>query len=278
MFRYGETQSEAEKLLIFPFSLCNEAKTWFNELYEESITSWEQMRRAFINRFFPPSLFNRLLLEIRNFCQLVCESLTNAWLRLKSMLQKCHGHGLTKGTIIQIFYYGLDEHTHAILDVTAGGIFLYKSPNQAFQLLKDKVLFELDWSNKLKKKPTQKFASFTDGSDSNDDNYRLMKKLEALTIKMDSQFQSLKEEMHKMPNKYQDLRDNHDSKNNRNDDTPTCERHEGNYIQSEGHQNQISHDSYSHQTYHDPNDSKKSLIELNNDVKNDLERFQKMCP
>ncbi|GJX03552.1 hypothetical protein Tco_0189468 [Tanacetum coccineum] len=39
MFRYGETQSEAVKLLIFPFSLCDEAKTWFNELNEESITS-----------------------------------------------------------------------------------------------------------------------------------------------------------------------------------------------------------------------------------------------
>ncbi|GKE51919.1 reverse transcriptase domain-containing protein, partial [Tanacetum coccineum] len=64
MFKYDETQSEAVKLLIFPYSLSNQAKTWFNELNEESITSWEQMRKAFINRFFPPSLFNRILLEI----------------------------------------------------------------------------------------------------------------------------------------------------------------------------------------------------------------------
>ncbi|GJY00169.1 hypothetical protein Tco_0357187, partial [Tanacetum coccineum] len=34
LFRYGETYSEAVKLLIFPFSLCDEAKTWFNELNE----------------------------------------------------------------------------------------------------------------------------------------------------------------------------------------------------------------------------------------------------
>ncbi|GKB82612.1 hypothetical protein Tco_0949507 [Tanacetum coccineum] len=27
MFKYGETQSEAVKLLIFPFSLCDKAKT-----------------------------------------------------------------------------------------------------------------------------------------------------------------------------------------------------------------------------------------------------------
>ncbi|GJZ64137.1 reverse transcriptase domain-containing protein [Tanacetum coccineum] len=74
MFRYGETQSEAVKLLIFLFSLCDKAKTWFNELNEESITSWEQMRKAFINKFFPPSLLNRLLLEIRNFSQLAKNS------------------------------------------------------------------------------------------------------------------------------------------------------------------------------------------------------------
>ncbi|GJU89603.1 hypothetical protein Tco_1302026 [Tanacetum coccineum] len=41
MFKYGETQSEAVKLLVFPFSLCNKAKIWFDELNEESITSWD---------------------------------------------------------------------------------------------------------------------------------------------------------------------------------------------------------------------------------------------
>ncbi|GJU93477.1 reverse transcriptase domain-containing protein [Tanacetum coccineum] len=86
MFTYGETQSEAIKLLIFPYSLSDKAKTWFNEPNEESITSWKQMRKDFVNKFFPPSLFNILLLEIRNFSQNECESLTDGWLRLKNML------------------------------------------------------------------------------------------------------------------------------------------------------------------------------------------------
>ncbi|GJY93230.1 hypothetical protein Tco_0509012 [Tanacetum coccineum] len=121
MFKYGETQSEAVKLLIFPFSLCDKAKTWFNELNEESITSW-----------------------------------------------------------------------------------------------------------------------------------------------------SLKEEMHEMRKNYNNCGGDHASKN---DDTPMCERHEANYIRSEDCQNQDSHNSYLHQSHHDPNDSEKSLTELNNDVKNDLEDF-----
>ncbi|GKE37614.1 reverse transcriptase domain-containing protein [Tanacetum coccineum] len=212
MLKYGETKSEAVKLLMFPFFLCDDAKTWFNELNDESIISWEQMRRAFINKLFPPSLFNCLLLEIRN------------------------------------------ELTQGILDGTAGGIFLYKSPNQVFQLLEDKVLFKLYWSTKSKNDHYQKFVSLADGSNGNNDNSRLMEKLEALTIKMDSQFQSLKEEMHEMRKNYNNRRGDHASKN---DDTPMCEHHKVNYIQSEGYHSRIPHYSYSHQSHHDLNDSKK---------------------
>ncbi|GJV43908.1 reverse transcriptase domain-containing protein [Tanacetum coccineum] len=208
MFKYGETQSKVVNLLIFPFSLCDEAKSWFNELNEESITSWDQLIRDFINRFFPPSLFKRRLLKIRNFSQLVCESLTDAWLRLKNMLPKCHGHGLTKETIIQIFYHGLDEPTQGILDITAGGIFLYKSPNQAYQFLEDKVLFKLDWSTKSQNDHHQESVAFPDGSNSNFDNSLLMEKLKA----RESQIITLKEELQDMHNKYNELKDENASK------------------------------------------------------------------
>nr|GEY54300.1 hypothetical protein [Tanacetum cinerariifolium] len=59
-----------------------------------------------------------------------------------------------------------------------------------------------------------------------------------------------------------------------NDDMPVCERHEANYTRSEDYENQNSHDSYSHQSLYDPNDSDKSLTELNNDVRNDFEDFK----
>ncbi|GJV37383.1 hypothetical protein Tco_1409860 [Tanacetum coccineum] len=207
-------------------------------------------------------------LKIENDTRLnVCESLTNAWLRLKNMLQKCHGHGLTKGAIIQIFYHGLDEPTQRILDITAGGIFLYKSPNQAFQFLEDKVLFEHYWPIKSKNEHHRKSVAFADGSDSNTDNSRFMEKLKAV----DSQIISLNEELQDMREKYNELRKGNASKN---DDTPMCEHHEANFIRSEDHQNRISHDSYSHQSHHDRNDSEKSLTELNNDVRNDLEDFK----
>ncbi|GKC38925.1 putative reverse transcriptase domain-containing protein [Tanacetum coccineum] len=162
--------------------------------------------------------------------------------------------------------HGLDEPTQAILDETDGGIFLYKSPNQAFQFLEDKVLFEHENEHH------QKSVSFTDGSDSNTDNSRFVEKLKA----MDSQIISLNEELQDMHEKYNELRNGNASKNHLNDDTPMCERREANYIQSEDYQNRNSYDSFSHQSLHDPNDSKKSLTELNNDVRNDLEDFKRL--
>ncbi|GKE32422.1 hypothetical protein Tco_1451744 [Tanacetum coccineum] len=143
------------------------------------------------------------------------------------MLRKCHGHGLTKGAIIQIFYHGLDEPTQGILDGTAGGIFLYKSPNQAFKFLED--IFEHDWPIKSKNEHHQKSVAFTDGSDSNTDNSRFMEKLNA----MDSQIISLNEELQDIRNKYNELRDGNTSKNCMNDDTSMCECHEVNYTKSE---------------------------------------------
>ncbi|GKB94935.1 hypothetical protein Tco_0981072 [Tanacetum coccineum] len=186
---------------------------------------------------------------------------------------KCHGHGLTKGAIIQIFYHDLDEPTQGILDITVRGIFLYKTPNQAFQFLEDKVLFKLDWSTKSKNGHHQKFVSFAD--ESNNDNSQLMEKLAALTIKIDSQIISLNEELQDMREKYNELRNGKASKNNMNDDTSMCERHEANYILSEDYQNKNSHNLLSRQSHHDPNDPEKSLIELNNNVKNDLEDFKR---
>ncbi|GJS20727.1 hypothetical protein Tco_0449359 [Tanacetum coccineum] len=171
------------------------------------------------------------------------------------MLRKCHGHGLAKGAIIQIFSHGLDEPTQGILDVTAGGIFLYKSPNQAFQFLDDKVLFKLDWSTRSQNDHHRKSISFADGSDSNTDNSRFMEKLKA----MDSQIISSNEELQDIRNKYNEIREGNASTNHMNDDTPMCERHEVNYIQSEEYQNRIFHNSFSRQSHYDPNDHKKSL-------------------
>ncbi|GJT44146.1 hypothetical protein Tco_0952861 [Tanacetum coccineum] len=144
------------------------------------------------NEFAIKALFDRLLGEIRAFSQHENESLTDAWLRMKEMLRNYHGHNLSKGNIIKIFYHGLSEITQEVLNVAAGCIFLYKTPNQAYQLLEDKVLLKLDCAKNQKTKSTlKKTIAFVDGGSSNSDTNKIMSRMDAMTLKMDAQYKEL---------------------------------------------------------------------------------------
>nr|GEW38773.1 reverse transcriptase domain-containing protein [Tanacetum cinerariifolium] len=144
------------------------------------------------NEFSIKALFDRLLKEVRSFSQHENESLTYAWLRMKEMLRNCHGHNLSKGNIIKIFYHGLSEITQEVLNATGGGIFLYKTSNQAYQLLKDKVLLKLDWAKNQKiKSSLKKIVAFTDEGRSNIDTNKIKARMDAMAIKMDAQYKEL---------------------------------------------------------------------------------------
>ncbi|GKB95005.1 hypothetical protein Tco_0981142 [Tanacetum coccineum] len=119
-------------------------------------------------------------------------AIKDAWLRMKEMLRNCHGHNLLKGNIIKIFYHGLSEITQEVLNAAAGGIFLYKTPNQAYQLLEDKVLLKLDWAKNQKTKSSlKKTIAFTDEGSSKSDTDKIMARLDAMTLKMDAQYKEL---------------------------------------------------------------------------------------
>ncbi|GKB69870.1 reverse transcriptase domain-containing protein [Tanacetum coccineum] len=226
LFQYSENQEEAVKLRRFPFSLSGEAKTWLNELSEGTITSWNELREAFISRHFSFVKFKRLLNEIHSFHQLDNETLVEAWIRMKEMLRTCYGHGLTKGKIIEIFYRGLDDPTQGILD--AEGIFLYNTLTEAFKILDDKVLLKLDFSYDSQNIRKPKSVVSASGNSINSDHAILMDKFEALATKIDSKFLKIRKELKEMRD---GQRDNHASQIYMKDDTLMCEPHEANYAQ-----------------------------------------------
>ncbi|GJV39688.1 reverse transcriptase domain-containing protein [Tanacetum coccineum] len=170
---------------------------------------------------FPSVLFDRLHGEIRAFSQHENESLTDAWLRMKEMLQNCHGRNLSKGNIIKIFYHGLNEITQEVLNVAAGGIFLYKTPNQAYKFLEDKVLLKLNWAKNQKTKSTfKKTVSFAAEVSSNSDTDKIMARMDAMTTKMDAQYKEL-QSCAKQPTPDLDK-----------DDMPMCREEETKFMQT----------------------------------------------
>nr|GEY51039.1 reverse transcriptase domain-containing protein [Tanacetum cinerariifolium] len=170
MFKYRDTKNKVICLMMFPLSLTRDAKTWLDKLNEGTIKT-----------------------EIQAFSQHENESLNDAWLCIKEILRNCHGHNLSKGNIIKIFYHGLNEITQEVLNIAAGGIFLYKTPNQAYQLLEYKVLLKLDWAKNQKTKSSlKKNVAFTAEGSSNSNTDKIMARIDAMTMKMDAQYKVFK--------------------------------------------------------------------------------------
>ncbi|GKC68469.1 reverse transcriptase domain-containing protein [Tanacetum coccineum] len=183
---------------------------------------------TFISRFFPPALFDRILREIRRFYQHDHETLTDAWLRMKELLRNCHGHGITKGNIIKIFYHGLIEITQEALNAVARGIFLYKTPNQAYLLLEDKVLLKLDWAKNQKPKAlVRKTVAFADEGSSNSDTDKIMARMDIMTMKMDAQYKEMKSRT-----ECNHCRGNHPTADCNNDYTPMSREEEAKFMQT----------------------------------------------
>ncbi|GKB71923.1 hypothetical protein Tco_0933335 [Tanacetum coccineum] len=131
------------------------------------------------------------------------------------MLKNYHGHNLSKGNIIKIFYHDLKEITQEVLNAAVGGIFLYKTPNQAYQLLEDKVLLKLDWVKNQKSKPSlKKIVVFTDEGSSNSDTDKIMAQMDAMTMKMDAQYKEFQS------------RSKQTNPDHNNDDTPMSREEE----------------------------------------------------
>ncbi|GJS33108.1 hypothetical protein Tco_0531490 [Tanacetum coccineum] len=147
---------------------------------------------------------------------------------MKEMLRNCHDQNLSKGNIIKIFYHDLNEITQKVLNAATGGIFLYKTPNQAYQLLKYKVLLKLDWAKNQKTKSSlKKTIAFADEGSSNSDTKKIMTRMDAMTMKMDAQYKEFQSRS-KQPN--------HD---HNDEDTTPIRRFTGTSIDKEADQRTI---------------------------------------
>nr|GFB08617.1 reverse transcriptase domain-containing protein [Tanacetum cinerariifolium] len=72
---------DALHLYLFPHSLTHHATAWFDHLPRNSINTFEQMAKMFLEKYFPPSMVTNLRNEITNFHQCLDESLFEAWER-----------------------------------------------------------------------------------------------------------------------------------------------------------------------------------------------------
>src|SRR3954463_15886419 len=128
-------------LSIFPFSLKEGAKAWYDALPCGSIRSPQDLGHSFVDKYFPFSLR-----KIYNFTELQDEKLPKAWGRYCSLIQARPGHGVPKNELIDIFYAVLTDESRSYLDSCAGCVFRKRTPDDAEELMGKIAKNHEDWS------------------------------------------------------------------------------------------------------------------------------------
>ncbi|CAN6704228.1 unnamed protein product [Malus baccata var. baccata] len=119
------------KMKAFPFSLMDKAKDWLYELAPGTVTSWESMKRAFLEKFFPTSRIILLRKKISGIQQEEGESFPTYYERFKSLVASCPQHQMKEELLLQYFYEGLLPLERQMLDASAGGALVDKTPMAA---------------------------------------------------------------------------------------------------------------------------------------------------
>ncbi|GJY25855.1 retrovirus-related pol polyprotein from transposon TNT 1-94 [Tanacetum coccineum] len=107
---------DAVMLRVFPFTLTRAAKRWVDRLAPGTINTWDLLKKAFIQRYCPPSLTSKQLEVIHNFKQEGDESLYQAWERYNDLLYKSPTHDINSHQKVNIFYKGLSIMNRQLVD------------------------------------------------------------------------------------------------------------------------------------------------------------------
>ncbi|XP_052297128.1 uncharacterized protein LOC127902307, partial [Citrus sinensis] len=130
----GVTEEQI-KLRAFPFSVDGLAKDWLYYLPPGSITTWNGLKKQFLEKYFPASRAANIRKDICGIRQLPGETLYEYWERFKQLCASCPQHQISDQLLIQYFYEGLSLMDRSMIDAASGGVLVNKTPTQARELI-----------------------------------------------------------------------------------------------------------------------------------------------
>ncbi|KAI3755784.1 hypothetical protein L1987_55590 [Smallanthus sonchifolius] len=123
------------KLRAFPFSLQDSAKEWLYYLPPGSVTTWNELARLFLDKYFPEVKASILRKEIIGIKQTKREALHTYWERFKKLCARCPQHGISEHQLLQYFCEGLAPLERRLINASSGGALLDKTPTQIRALI-----------------------------------------------------------------------------------------------------------------------------------------------
>nr|GEW08458.1 hypothetical protein [Tanacetum cinerariifolium] len=113
---------DALRLYLFPHSLTHHSTAWFDRLPINSINTFKQMAKMFLEKYFSPSME-----------------------RYKLSIDRCPTHNMLPVTQIDTFYNGLTLRHLDIINAAAEGTFMKRRPEECYDLTKNMTTHHNDW-------------------------------------------------------------------------------------------------------------------------------------
>ncbi|GJZ15629.1 reverse transcriptase domain-containing protein [Tanacetum coccineum] len=151
---------DALRLYLFPHSLTHHATAWFDHFPRNSITTFEQMAKIFLRKYFLPSMVTKLII---NFRQHPDESLFKAWELYKLLIDRCPNHNMLPVTQIDTFYNGLTLRHRDTINPGAGATFMKRRPEECYDLIENRTAHHNDWDTSAQR--SESSSSITSSSD-----------------------------------------------------------------------------------------------------------------
>ncbi|XP_073133498.1 uncharacterized protein [Henckelia pumila] len=131
----GVTKEQIQ-LRAFPFHLKDAAKDLLYYLPPVSITTWNEMKRIFLEKYFPASRATNIRKEIYDIKQYMGETLHEYWKHFKNLCSSCLQHQISENLLIQYCFEGFLHHDRIMVDAASGGVFSFdKTPQGARNLI-----------------------------------------------------------------------------------------------------------------------------------------------
>src|SRR3954462_11813882 len=135
LFKLAGVTMEFFMKKLFSVSLKDKASDWYKLLDNSDFLEWKELMCLFYTKFDPLREIHQDRNYIYNFWSRDGESITQAWGRLKSLMQKCPNHVLPKEIILTNFYARLSRQDKEMLDASSSGVYQTRSIEEKWDLI-----------------------------------------------------------------------------------------------------------------------------------------------
>ncbi|XP_026388926.1 uncharacterized protein LOC113283774 [Papaver somniferum] len=135
--KQATADADMAMMKAFPFSLIDVVGEWFFCLASGSITTWNGMKKLFLEKYFPASKAVVIRKEICGIRKVSGGTLYEYWERYKNLLASCPHHQINDQLVIQYFYKGLHSNDRNLIDAASGGARTNKTIAEATSLLEN---------------------------------------------------------------------------------------------------------------------------------------------